>query len=161
MLNGRQVAFFSLGTRHHDLALVEAPGAMAQGGPPRLGLNHIGLKVGNGLDDLRCMRDALIARGVMPSRYVEYRVCQSMNVDDPDGNTIELYVDADPAIWARDPQSIVLRTPWCSTDGGRNAMNRPLLAAQRRAGLQAFAAWALSALVAPRGTGVPSTIRIW
>ena len=111
VLNRRQVAFFSLGTRHHDLALVEAPGATAQVGPPRLGLNHIGLKVGNGLDDLRRMRDALITRGVMPSRYVEHRVCQSMHVDDPDGNTIELYVDADPAVWACDPQSIVCSEP--------------------------------------------------
>ena len=111
VLNRRQVAFFSLGTRHHDLALVEAPGATAKGGPPRLGLNHIGIKVGNGLEDLRRMRDALIARGVMPGRYVEHRVCQSMHVDDPDGNTIELYVDADPAIWARDPQSIVCSEP--------------------------------------------------
>ena len=111
VLNGRKVAFFSLGTRHHDLALVEAPGATAQGGPPQLGLNHIGLKVGNGLEDLRHMRDALIARGVMPSHYVEHRVCQSMHLDDPDGNTIELYVDADPAIWARDPRSIVCSEP--------------------------------------------------
>jgi catechol 2,3-dioxygenase len=110
VLNRRQVAFFSLGTRHHDLALVEAPGATAQAGS-RLGLNHIGLKVGNGLDDLRRMRDALTARGVTPSRYVEHRVCQSMHVDDPDGNTIELYVDAEPAIWARHPQSIVCSEP--------------------------------------------------
>jgi catechol 2,3-dioxygenase len=121
VLKGREVAFFSLGTRHHDLALVEAQGATANAAPPRQGLNHIGLKVGNGLDDLRHMRDALIARGVTPSRYVEHRVCQSMHVDDPDGNTIELYVDADPAIWAGDPQSIVCSEP-LRLDGWQDAV---------------------------------------
>ena len=45
---------------------------------------------------------------------------------------------------------------------GPNAMNMPLLAAQRRAGLRALAGWALSALVAPaRAQAYPSrTIRL-
>ena len=30
-----------------------------------------------------------------------------MYVDDPDGNEVELYVDADPAIWQRDPAAVL------------------------------------------------------
>lgn len=110
VLKGRRIAFFTLGARHHDLALVELSNA-APFTAARLGLNHIGLKVGDRLDHLRTLRDRLIEQGIAPHHYVEHRVCQSMHVDDPDGNTIELYVDADPALWAHDPQAIVYSEP--------------------------------------------------
>ena len=111
-LRGRQVAFFSLGERHHDLALVEVGGPAAPFGPRQPGLNHIGLKVGDSLDDLRRMRDVLVALGTVPHHYVQHCVCQSMHVLDPDGNTIELYVDADPGVWAHSPEAIVCSDPF-------------------------------------------------
>lgn len=108
----RRVAFFSLGTRHHDLALVEAGGS-ARAEPPVCGrLNHIGFKVGNHVDDLRRMRDWLIGHDAAPHGYVDHRVCQSLHVVDPDGNDIELYVDGDPEIWERTPQAMVCSNPF-------------------------------------------------
>lgn len=111
VLKGRPVAFFTLGARHHDLALVELGNVTAPVTPTRLGLNHIGLKVGDCLDDLRTLRNRLIEWGIEPHHYVEHRVCQSMHVDDPDGNTIELYVDADRELWVNDPHAIVYSEP--------------------------------------------------
>jgi catechol-2,3-dioxygenase len=35
-----------------------------------------------------------------------------MHVLDPDGNTIELYVDADPGTWAHSPEAIVCSDPF-------------------------------------------------
>ncbi len=78
----------------------------------RRGLNHIGLKVGDRIDDLRRMRDALVGHGIASHDYVDHCVCQSLHVDDPDGNLIELYVDGDPQIWARTPQAMVCSTPF-------------------------------------------------
>jgi catechol 2,3-dioxygenase len=112
VLKERRVAFFSLGTRHHDLALVEAGGVTRVEGTVRRGLNHIGFKVGDHVDDLRRMRDWLIGHDAAPHGYVDHRVCRSLHVVDPDGNDIELYVDGDPEIWQRTPQAIVCSNPF-------------------------------------------------
>ena len=112
VLKERRVAFFSLGIGHHDLALVEAGGSTRAETPLRRGLNHIGFKVGDHVDDLRRMRDWLIGHGAGPHGYVDHRVCQSLHVRDPDGNDIELYVDGDPKIWAQTPQAMVCSNPF-------------------------------------------------
>jgi catechol 2,3-dioxygenase len=112
VLKERRVAFFSLGTRHHDLALVEVGRSTGAEPPMRRGLDHIGFKVGNHLDDLRRMREWLIGHDTPPRHYVDHRVCQSLHVDDPDGNDIELYVDGDPEIWGRTPEAIVCSNPF-------------------------------------------------
>lgn len=110
-LNGRRVAFFTLGARHHDLALVEIGSEAPRVRPPRPGMNHIGLKIGDGIDALRQMRGWLIAHEAGPHQTIEHCVCQSLLVCDPDGNLIELYADADPAIWADRPMAILCSKP--------------------------------------------------
>ena len=112
VLKERRVAFFSLGSRHHDLALVEAGPSNAAENPARQGLNHIGFKVGDHLDDLRRMRDWLVRHGAAPYGYVDHCVCQSLHVQDPDGNVIELYVDGDPRVWEQTPQAMVCSNPF-------------------------------------------------
>lgn len=112
VLKERRIAFFSLGTRHHDLALFEVGGAAADRDADRPGFDHMGLKVGDHVDELRRMRDWLVRHGVMPYRYVDHAVCKSLHVHDPDGNAIELYVDADPQVWAGTPQAMVCSDPF-------------------------------------------------
>jgi catechol 2,3-dioxygenase len=34
-------------------------------------------------------------------------VSQSLYLADPDGNEVELYVDADPAVWQNDPAAVL------------------------------------------------------
>ncbi|MGE5098234.1 MAG: VOC family protein [Betaproteobacteria bacterium] len=111
VLKERRIAFFSLGARHHDLALVEVGAAAAGRDADRPGFNHMGLKVGDRLDELRRMRDWLVRHGVTPYRYVDHAVCKSLHVHDPDGNAIELYVDGDPRLWAQTPQAMVCSEP--------------------------------------------------
>jgi catechol-2,3-dioxygenase len=41
----------------------------------------------------------------------EHRVSQSIYLEDPDGNPIELCVDGNPAIWARDPSAVATIEP--------------------------------------------------
>lgn len=79
---GSQMAFFSCGDNHHDLALLEIG---AQAAPPldrQVGLYHLAFKVGDSLDELRACRDHLAAHGVAV-----------------DGQ-------ADPAIWRDDPAAV-------------------------------------------------------
>jgi catechol 2,3-dioxygenase len=109
---GGRMAFFSAtGENHHDLAVVEvgphAPAAV----PDAPGLSHVALKIGTRLEELRDARAHLEAHGVGPLRLADHRVSQSIYLSDPDGNRIELYVDADPAIWREDPASVATSQP--------------------------------------------------
>ena len=110
-LRGRRIAFYSLGTRHHDLALLEVGVTATEAQPKQVGLNHFGLKVGDSVAALRQTRDWLSSRGVTPFHYVDHRVCQSLHIHDPDGNAIELYVDSDPRLWIDTPQAMVCAGP--------------------------------------------------
>jgi catechol 2,3-dioxygenase len=97
------MAFLSTGEHHHDIALLEVGPDARRPEPGDVGLFHVALKIGEDLDTLRAAREHLTACGVRIGWIAEHRVSQSIYVADPDGNTIELYVDADPAIWRADP----------------------------------------------------------
>ena len=103
---GTQMAFFSCGDNHHDLALLEVG---AQAAPPmdrQVGLYHLAFKVGDSLDELRAFRDHLAAHGVALAGQADHHVSQALYCHDPDGIMIELYVDADPALWRDDPGAV-------------------------------------------------------
>jgi catechol-2,3-dioxygenase len=105
------MAFFSIAGNHHDLALMEV-GMQAPEAPDQApGLAHVALRIGDTLDQLRDARSWLETNGVAIERTVDHRVSQSVYVSDPDGNRIELYVDADPGIWRDDPSSVAYSEP--------------------------------------------------
>jgi catechol 2,3-dioxygenase len=107
---GRMV-FFSAGANHHDLAVM-AVGADAPSPPAEaVGLAHVALKIGDSLDALREAKRSLDARKVAIQGIHDHRVSQSIYLEDPDGNTVELFVDADPAIWAKDPSAVATIKP--------------------------------------------------
>jgi len=102
----RDMVFLSGGARHHDLALVEAlttAQSPADGSP---GLHHLAFKVGDDLATLRAWRDRLAGLGVRILGQSDHRVSQSLYLRDPDGLLVELYVDADPAVWRDDPSAV-------------------------------------------------------
>ena len=94
---GGRAAMLSGGRTHHELLLIEV--GDAPGNPPgrRVGLYHVGWKLGNSLDVLRAARERLQAHGVPIDGASDHTVSQSLYVRDPDGNEIELYVD-DPSV---------------------------------------------------------------
>ena len=106
MIRGRPMAFFSVAGNHHDFALMEL-GADAPSSPERsTGLAHVAFKIGNRLDELRAARSHLQANDVAIDATVDHTVSQSLYFRDPDENWIELYVDADPKIWHKDPSAV-------------------------------------------------------
>lgn len=105
--NGPKMTFFTLGN-HHDLAVMEVGG---DAGRPHqgVGLDHIAFKIGETLDELREAKAKLEAAGLKPVP-VDHEVTKSLYFHDPDGNGVELYVDASDA-WKRDPQRVAQIAP--------------------------------------------------
>ena len=108
---GRPMAFFSTGENHHDVAVMEvgpeAPLPQAGG----VGLYHVALVIGTTLDELRAAKAHLEAHGYTKLRLTDHKVTQSIYLDDPDGNGVELYVNADAAIWRDDPSRVATVGP--------------------------------------------------
>ncbi len=106
IFNGAAAALTS-GRTHHELLLIqvgEAPG------PPagrRRGLYHIGIKIGDSLDELRAAKRELEQAGVAIDGMSDHTVSQSLYLRDPDGNEVELYVDADESLWKSNPAAVV------------------------------------------------------
>lgn len=99
---GDRAAVLTGGTTHHELLLIEvgeAPGPLTG---RRIGLYHVGWKIGDDLQTLREMRDRITALGYAIDGAADHTVSQSLYLRDPDGNEIELFVD-DPAVdWHRE-----------------------------------------------------------
>ena len=106
IFNGAAAALTS-GRTHHELLLIQVGDAP---GPPagrRRGLYHIGIKVGDGLDELRVAKRELEQAGVTIDGMSDHTVSQSLYVRDPDGNEVEVYVDADESVWKNNPNAVV------------------------------------------------------
>lgn len=101
IFNG-QAAMLSGGSTHHELLLIEvgdAPGPL-QG--RRVGLYHIGWKIGEDLAQLRALHERLTAAAYPIDGMADHTVSQSLYLRDPDGNELELYVDDPRVDWRRD-----------------------------------------------------------
>jgi catechol 2,3-dioxygenase len=103
------MTFFTLGN-HHDFAVVEVgpDGADAPGNSP--GLFHVAFKVGDSIDDLRTAKADLEAAGVAVDGVADHTVSKSIYFRDPDGNAIEVYIDASD-VWRTDPQAVATIAP--------------------------------------------------
>ncbi len=105
-----QAAALTSGRTHRELLLIqvgEAPG------PPqgrRRGLYHIGIKVGDSLGELREAKRELEQAGIGIDGMSDHTVSQSLYLRDPDGNEVELYVDADASLWKENPRSVLSPT---------------------------------------------------
>jgi catechol 2,3-dioxygenase len=106
IFNGAAAALTS-GRTHHELLLIQVGDAP---GPPagrRRGLYHIGIKVGDNLDELRAAKKELEGAGFAIDGMSDHTVSQSLYLRDPDGNEVELYVDADKSVWKNNPATVV------------------------------------------------------
>jgi catechol 2,3-dioxygenase len=97
-----RAAILTGGRTHHELLLIEigeAPGPLTG---RRLGLYHVGWKVGDTIEALAQAQEQALAAGYQIDGAADHAVSKSLYLRDPDGNEVELYVD-DPAInWRED-----------------------------------------------------------
>jgi catechol 2,3-dioxygenase len=102
------MTFFTLGN-HHDFA-VAAVGDDALDAPANSpGLFHVAFKIGTRIDELREAKLQLEAAGLKVEAY-DHEVSKSIYFNDPDGNSIELYVDASD-VWKQRPEAVAQATP--------------------------------------------------
>ena len=108
----RPMAFFSAtGENHHDIGLFEIGPDAASPEKNHVGLYHVALRIGHSLEALRGAKAHLVANGVQELRLRDHTVSQSIYLNDPDGNGLELYVDADLGIWRDDPAVVATSVP--------------------------------------------------
>ncbi len=101
------MAFLTFGAgNHHDLGLLRVGANAPDPAPDAVGLYHLAFKVGDSLDDLRAWKARLQDAGVPILGASDHKVSQSLYIADPDGIEIELYVDADPAVWRDNPEAV-------------------------------------------------------
>ena len=100
-------AALTSGRTHHELLLIQV--GDAPGPPPgrRRGLYHIGIKVGDSLDELRAAKTDLERAGIKIVGMSDHTVSQSIYCQDPDGNEVEVYVDSDAKLWKDDPAAVL------------------------------------------------------
>ena len=100
LFNGRG-AMLSGGRTHHELLLIEVGDAPTPPRGRRLGLYHIGWKIGEDLDTLRAARERILGSGFVLEGQSDHTVSQSLYLRDPDGNEVELYVDDLSVDWRK------------------------------------------------------------
>ena len=106
--DGAKMAFFTLGD-HHNFAVMELEGAETAPAEPATGLHHVAFKIGDNIDQLREAKSRLESMGIVPNP-IDHEVTKSLYFADPDGNGIELYVDASD-VWKKDPQRVAQIQP--------------------------------------------------
>jgi catechol 2,3-dioxygenase len=92
---------------HHELLLIEV-GEDAASPPPgrRVGMYHIGLKVGDSDDELREALARVEEAGAVVVGTSDHTVTHSLYILDPDGNELELYVDVPGVDWKASPELV-------------------------------------------------------
>ncbi len=89
------VAGFTGGRTHHELLLIQVgPDAAPIPEGRRIGMYHFGLKIGDSDDELRAAQQQLREAGVPVLGASDHTVSHSLYIADPDGNEIELFIDA-------------------------------------------------------------------
>jgi catechol 2,3-dioxygenase len=106
--NGLKMAFFTLGN-HHDFAVMEVSGEGSSRSESAVGLHHVAFKIGSKMEELLDAKAKLEAAGLTLSP-VDHDVTKSLYFEDPDGNGIEVYIDASDA-WRREPQRVAHAEP--------------------------------------------------
>jgi catechol-2,3-dioxygenase len=87
------LCFLSYDDEHHRIALVGMPDLPPRAAGPQVGLHHIAFTYPS-LDDLLGTYERLKRLGIEPYWPIHHGVTISMYYRDPDGNSVELQVDA-------------------------------------------------------------------
>ncbi len=106
--DGLKMTFFTLGN-HHDFAVLEVSGEGSSAAESAVGLHHVAFKIGERLDELREAKAYLEGAGVAVNA-VDHEVTKSLYFADPDGNGVEVYIDASD-VWKRQPERVAQLQP--------------------------------------------------
>ena len=94
-----QAAILSGGSSHHELLLIQVGDADGPLQGRRIGLYHVGWKIGESLDVLQAKYHQLLELDYPIDGASDHVVSQSLYLRDPDGNEVELFVDNPDYDW--------------------------------------------------------------
>ena len=97
IFNGR-AALLSGGSTHH-IQVGEADGPLHG---KRIGLYHVGWKIGDSIDELKACYSRLNELDYPVDGLSDHTISQSIYLRDPDGKEVELYVDNPDYDWRND-----------------------------------------------------------
>ena len=97
-----RAALLSGGRTHHELLLIEVGAAPGPAQGRRIGLYHVGWKIGTSLAELKATYERIEAEGYDVDGVSDHTVSQSIYLRDPDGNEVELFVDNPEFDWRDD-----------------------------------------------------------
>jgi len=97
-----RAALLTGGSTHHELLLIQVGDAQGPMHGKRIGLYHVGWKIGESLDELKTLYKRILDFGYDIDGLSDHTVSQSIYLRDPDGNELELYVDNPGYDWRND-----------------------------------------------------------
>ncbi len=97
------MTFYSLGN-HHDFAVAEIGEDAKPADLQSVGLAHVAFKIGEDLGKLKEAKTQLNDAGIQ-STAINHNVTKSLYFSDPDGNGVELYIDASDS-WKEDSSQV-------------------------------------------------------
>ncbi|MGD2054428.1 MAG: VOC family protein [Gammaproteobacteria bacterium] len=97
-----RAALLSGGSTHHELLLIQVGEADGPLHGKRIGLYHVGWRIGNSIDDLKACYCKLDDLDYAVDGLSDHTISQSIYLRDPDGNEVELYVDNPDYDWRSD-----------------------------------------------------------
>jgi len=101
IFNGR-ASLLTGGRTHHELLLIGIGDAEGPLTGKRIGLYHVGWKIGESLEDLNHARMRILQQGYTLDGQSDHTVSQSIYLRDPDDNEVELFVDNPAFDWKSD-----------------------------------------------------------
>ena len=103
-----KAAGLTSGRTHHELLLIEVGDAPHPPQGYRISFYHVGIKIGDSLQELRDAKKELEEAGIEITGMSDHTVSQSLYLADPDGNEVEVYDD--PDIWKNNPSAALSPT---------------------------------------------------
>ena len=94
-----QMAFFSFGEQHHDIAVIKVPDDQPVGSS---GLSHTALQIEGGEAELRELYQRLKEHGVTVDFTADHYLTKSVYFFDPDGNRLEIFCESMEMAAAKD-----------------------------------------------------------
>lgn len=101
IFNGKAV-MLNTGRHHHELLLIEVGNQQGPLQDKRIGLYHVGWKIGESLDTLKTLAKHIRQSGYQIDSISDHTISQSIYLRDPDGNELELFVDNPDIDWRND-----------------------------------------------------------
>jgi len=101
IFNGR-AALLSGGSTHHELLLIQVGEADGPLRGKRIGLYHVGWKIGESIEELKALYNKLNELDYPIDGLSDHTISRSIYCRDPDGNEVELYVDDPDFDWRND-----------------------------------------------------------